>query len=224
VAIQSSDDTYADGAFRSVAGIFREQPELGLVYGDVEYVDTRSHVVSRTNLPPFDLGAYIGKRTFIPQPAAFFTAAALRQVGEWRADISYAADAEFYLRIATQWSVRKVDRVLARYRYHDEQRDKSGLRVQRDWERAIAPWTHSSDRRLRRLARTGIQSVRIQYTPQEQWLLRTWHVYRALLINPALIADKDFRRTNPDLLPGRYPIVKTLSWIKRRLGFPARRG
>jgi glycosyltransferase involved in cell wall biosynthesis len=221
VAIQSSDDTYVPGALSAAVAALLEAPELGLVYGDVEYIDAQSRSGGRTHLPPFALHEYVGKLTYIPQPAAFFTAAAMKAAGEWRHDISYAADAEFYLRIAMRFAVKKIDRILARYRHHDEQRDTAAERIQRDWGAAIEPLTRSSDRRMRRYARSGIDLTRVRYTPDARWVRRTIAAYRALLINPAVIRSADFRAIR-DLLPGRYPIWRLLSKIKRRLGFAPR--
>lgn len=216
IGIQSSDDLYVPGALTAIANEFARDPELALVYGDVEYIDAQSRVTSRTELPPFDLHEYIGKLTYIPQPAAFFTAAAARAAGPWRADISYAADAEFYLRIVTNGKAKKIDRVLARYRYHEAQRDKAGARIMRDWETGVAPYAR--DPRFRHHARSGVWLVRHHYTPERQWVRRTWYAYRMLLANPALLPRMDRR----DLLPGRYPIWKFLSRVKRALGFRPR--
>jgi glycosyltransferase involved in cell wall biosynthesis len=222
VAIQSSDDVYVPGAFSSVVDAFHEAPGVALVYGDVEYIDAASVVGGRTHLPPFTLHEYVGKLTYIPQPAAFFTAEAMREAGKWREDISYAADAEFYLRIALRLPVRKIDRVLARYRYHDAQREKAGERIQRDWEKAIEPLTRSSDRRLRRYARGSVGLTRVHYTPEERWVKRTLAAYHTLLVNPAVIRSADFRAIR-DLFPGRYPIWRFLSRVKRSLGFAPRK-
>lgn len=218
VGIQSSDDVYTPGAFSAVMAELAADRDLALVYGDVEYIDAESRPTGRTSLPPFDLGAYIGKLTFIPQPAAFFRADAMREAGAWREDISYAADAEFYLRLALRGRVRKIDRVLARYRYHEGQRDKERERVQRDWAKAIEPWTRDPDPNIRRLARAGIWRVRHHYTNPEQWMRRTWLAYRMLLANPAFVQHMDRR----DLIPGREPLWRFLSRVKRALGFKPR--
>jgi glycosyltransferase involved in cell wall biosynthesis len=221
VAIQSSDDVYLPGAIAAVVAAFRADPNPGLVFGDVEYIDAESRVGGRTALPPFSLYDYVGKLTFIPQPAAFFTAEALRAAGMWRDDVSYAADAEFYLRIAAAFPVKKVDRLLAGYRYHDEQRDKVSARVEQDWRKAIEPWTKSRDARMRRYAKSGIDLTCLRYAPESQWIRRTIAAYRALLLNPAVLRNRDFRHTR-DLLPGRYPIWKFLSRVKRLLGVSPR--
>ena len=221
IAIQSSDDVYVAGAFSTVMHAFEEHPGAGLVYGDVEYIDEQSRVSGGTTLPPFDLYEYVGKMTYIPQPAAFFTADALRHARAWRDDISYAADAEFYLRIAMQFPVRKIDAVLARYRYHEEQRDKMSARVERDWRAAVAPLTQSPDRRMRRYARSGMDFTRLRYAPESQWVRRTLAAYHAIVVNPAVLRSAEFRRMR-DLVPGRYPIWRMLSRLKRGLGFGPR--
>ena len=220
VAIQSSDDFYVPGAFRAAIDALTASG-AGLVYGDVEYVDAQSRVSGRTSLPPFDLYEYAGKLTYIPQASAFFTSEAMRAAGGWREDISYAADAEYYLRIALRFPVRKIDRVLARYRYHEEQRDKMRDRVQRDWAAAVAPLLDSPDRRLRRYARSGLDLVTLRYLPEERWMRRTCAAWHAMLVNPAVLRNAEFRATR-DLFPARYPIWRTLSRIKRALGFKPR--
>jgi len=217
VAIQSSDDAYAPGAFRVAIDAFADA-DIDLVYGDVEYIDAASHVTSRTNLPPFDLREYIGKLTFIPQPAAFFRASAMRAAGEWREDISYAADAEFYLRLALRGSVRKIDRVLARYRYHDAQRDKEAARIPPHWEKAVQPWTSGKDRALRRTARGGVWMVRHHYTPERRWMRRTYLAWRMTAASPSLIRQARLQ----ELIPFAWPLRRLLSRIKQALGFRPR--
>jgi glycosyltransferase involved in cell wall biosynthesis len=215
-AIQSSDDTYLPGAItRAVQAI--TQSDAGLVYGDVEYIDASSKKTSETHLAPFDLADYVGKRTFIPQPSAFFTKAAADAIGGWRAEISYAADADFYLRIATHFRTIKLDALLAQYRYHEEQRDRAGTRIARDWEQCVRDWLareHPSPL-LRKRARSGIHITNAHYMSDAQWMQRTIELYRALMIEPSLIARDDFPRR--ELIPGRTPIWQMLSRIKRLL-------
>src|ERR1041385_1618500 len=182
--IQSSDDTFLPGAIGAAVRAFEADPSLGLVFGDVEYIDAASHRVGRTNLPPFTLGAYLAKELFIPQPAAYFTKAAADRAGGWTAEISYAADADFYLRIATLASARKLDALLGQYRYHEEQRDRIGGRIARDWEGSVRAWLERErpERALRRKAELGIHLTHAHYLGDAQWMRRTLELYRAALI------------------------------------------
>lgn len=223
VAIQSSDDVYLPGAVAAAVGAFGKDAALGLVYGDVEYIDAESRTKGRSELPPFDLAEYVGKRVFVPQPAAFFTRAAAETAGEWRSEASYAADAEFYLRIAMRHGVLKLDRLMARYRYHDEQRDRAGARIANDWEKVVRDWLGANEvsPRLRRKALSGIHLTRAHYLDDAQWARRTAELYRAILRDPSLLADPGF--PHRELIPARTPIWKALSRVKRALGFAPRR-
>ncbi len=221
-AIQSSDDLYMPGAITAAVDAFESDPELGLVYGDAEYIDSESRKTGQTSLPPFDLAAYAGKRTFVPQPAAFFTRAASADAGLWRAEVSYAADAEFYLRIATRHRVRKLDRFLARYRYHEAQRDKAGQRIAADWAQVVHDWLDANrvSGSMRRKALAGIHLTRAHYLSDVEWRRRTVELYRALALDPSLMFFEDF--ASRELLPGRQPIWRVLSRVKRALGFSPR--
>ena len=53
-------------------------------------------------------------------------------------------------------------------------------------------------------------------------ILRTIAAYHALIVNPEIIHTSEFRAIR-DLFPGRYPIWRFLSKVKRLLGFPSRR-
>jgi glycosyltransferase involved in cell wall biosynthesis len=215
IAVQSSDDLYKPAAISTAVEAF-QRTTAGLVYGDMEFIDGRSKTGGRTDLRPFDLAEYAGKVTYIPQPAAFFRTAAAREVGPWREDLPYACDAEFYLRVAERFGAEKIERVLAQYRYHDEQRDTSGAKIIRDWILAIEPWTRHPDRRVRRYARGGIEAVRHRYTPEAQWARRSLALYRSVLKNPALLRYSEVRR-HRDWIFGQDPIWRAFSRLKRWL-------
>jgi glycosyltransferase involved in cell wall biosynthesis len=217
IGIQSSDDVYLPGAIARAVAAFDADPSLGLVYGDVEFIDAESRSTGRSMLPPFDFLEHVAKASFIPQPSAFFTAAAMRGAGLWRQEVSYAADADFFLRIAERFRVQKIDALLARYRYHETQRDKESERVQRDWLETASRWLSSPDKRIRTAAQVGVFSLQLRYLPPERWLQRTSIAYRLVATRPALLLHRDFRRSNPDLVPGRYPVMRMLSRLKRRL-------
>ena len=217
LVIQSSDDFFAPGAIRTMVEAFDRHPEAGLIFGDIEHVDTESRTIGpATSLPEFDLFAYLAKLQYIPQPSAFFRAEAARAAGAWREDVSYAADAEFYLRVALKAPVRKVDAVISRYRHHEGQRETSGAKIIRDWTRAMEPYLHDPDPQIRKHARAGVLNVRYRYTPEHDWVSRTSALYRAALADPGILRNPEIR-ARKEWLPGRYPIWRMLSRIKRIL-------
>lgn len=222
ISIQSSDDLYLPGAITAAAGFLTEYSNVALVYGDVELINERSEVVGRDILQTFNLKHYLGRFSYIPQPSAFFRAEIVREIGGWRQGVSYAADADYWLRIAVRHKVARIDRLMARYRYHSDQRDTQKAKIARDWEKAIRDLLAANDldESTRRFAEMGIHLAKHRYTPESDWKRRTRHLYQAAVANPRAVFDPCFPKR--DLLPGREPIWKFLSRMKRRMGFRPR--
>jgi hypothetical protein len=158
----------------------------------------------------------------VPQPGTFFTRAALRVAPTWREEYSYAADADFWMRIAANLPVVKLDRFVARYRYHAEQRDTQRDRIARDWQGAVRDLLANGalTDRQRRFAAMGLHLANYRYLPEDAWRQRTRELYAALFANPRALLDTRFPKR--ELLPGRAPVWKLLSRVKRQLGLKPR--
>ena len=222
IGIQSSDDLYLPGAISAAVECMQAHRDVALVYGDVELIDEDSAVTGRDVLEAFDLEHYLGRFTYIPQPSAFFRRDVIEQIGGWREEVSYAADADFWMRIAVRHKVARLDRLMARYRYHADQRDTQKAKIARDWEKMIRDLLAANDfdSSTRRFAMMGIHLAKHRYTPESDWKRRTRYLYQAAVANPWAVFHPCFPKR--ELLPGREPIWKALSRVKRRLGFRPR--
>jgi glycosyltransferase involved in cell wall biosynthesis len=222
LSIQSSDDVFVAGAIEAAVDSLSEDPTVGLVYGDVELIDEESRVTGSDIQGPFDLAMYFGRFMYVPQPGTFFTRIALEGAKGWRSQVSYTADADFWLRIALRYPVRKLNLVMARYRYHPLQRDRQQASICRDWEKMVRDLIANEqlDPRARRYACSGIFLARHRYAEPQQWWTRTKALYGAVLANPEVVIHPAFPRR--ELFPGREPIWKQLSRAKRALGFRPR--
>lgn len=217
VGFQSSDDLYLPGAFAAIVNAFRDDASAGLIYGDTELIDESSALIGRDVQGSFSLAEYVGRLIYVPQPAAFFKRDCLQLVPGWRADVSYVADADFWLRIACNFPVKHLPVSLGRYRYHLMQRDTQTARILRDWLRCIDDLLSSQQLsvRERRYARMGRALAAHRYLPEGCWWQRTVALYRAYLACPEALWDR--RAPKRQLFPGRDPIFSRLSKIKRAL-------
>lgn len=222
LSIQSSDDVFIPGAVTAAMAAFGSNPGAAIVYGDVELIDENSRQLGMDRQGEFDLARYLGRFQYIPQAGTFFARAALQVAPGWREEYSYAADADFWLRIAARRPVVKLHQFVARYRYHAGQRDNQRARIARDWEGAIRDLIAHGDLTdaQRRFARMGVHLARHRYLPEDAWWSRTGQLYRAALANPLAVGDPCFPKR--DLLPGRDPLWAFLSRVKRRLGLRPR--
>jgi glycosyltransferase involved in cell wall biosynthesis len=222
LTLQSSDDVFLPGAITAAVEALAAAPEAGLVYGDVELIDESSNLIGAHVQGDFDFAAYLGQFQYIPQPGTCFTRAAMVATGSWRDNVSYVADADFWMRIASRFPVKKISRHVARYRYHSAQRYTQRANIGRDWTGALSDLIASGslDARQRRHARMGIHLARHRYAPAGAWPARTIELYAALLCNPTAVVNPNFPKR--ELLPGRDPIWALLSRVKRKLGFRPR--
>ena len=222
IGIQSSDDVYLPGAISAAVDFMQAHRDIALAYGDVELIDENSMVTGRDVLEAFDLKYYLGRFTYIPQPSAFFRRDVIEQIGGWRPEVSYAADADLWMRIAVRHKAARIERLMARYRYHSDQRDTQKAKIARDWEKMIRDLLAANDfdGSMRRFAEMGIYLAKHRYTPESDWKRRTRFLYQAAAANPRAVFHPCFPRR--ELFPGREPIWKFLSRMKRRLGFRPR--
>ncbi len=199
IAIQSSDDVLVPGAISAAVEALQADSAAAFAYGDVEHIDATSAVIGADVQGGFDLAEYLGRLMYVPQPGTVFTRGALNAVGGWREEFSYAADADFWLRLAVRFPVVKLRRTVARYRYHADQRDTQRAKIGRDWEGAIRDLLASGtlSARERHYAHMGIHLARYRYAPDHAWRARTRALYAAVLANPRALAT--FRCKRPPI-------------------------
>lgn len=133
----NSDDTYLPGALQAAAGFFREQPGVGLLYGDAGYCDRSGAPIGRYNTADFDLDA-LAATTIICQPAAFFRRQAFEAVGGLDETLDFVMDYDLWVRISRRFPCRHVPLPLATYRLHETSKTVSSATLWRNCEEALA--------------------------------------------------------------------------------------
>jgi glycosyltransferase involved in cell wall biosynthesis len=218
VAIQSSDDRYLPGALAAIMQVFREQPELGLVYGDTVKVDATGREIQRYRIGPWSLENLYLLKTWIPQPSCFFRRELLETCGGWDERIPYTPDTDLWIRMAFRTEVRKIDEYLSERRVHDAQRDVHADRILRDYRQMIAqsPDIAAAPPALRRAARAGAELMYRRYNATGSQARALWHDLKGMAICPRAF---DARRlwVYALLMPLRTSL-RSLAPFKRWLG------
>jgi glycosyltransferase involved in cell wall biosynthesis len=129
IGFLNADDCLADGAAEAVLAEFESHPEADIVYGEVEWIDAQgrsqgfhsgriSSLVEILNI--YDV--WWGRRQWV-QPEVFWRRRLWDRVGPLNESMDLAFDFEYWVRC---WSagavVRKIPRVLARFRRHEHQK------------------------------------------------------------------------------------------------------
>lgn len=115
----NSDDYYLPDALNTVGEYFNEHPEIDLVYGDCDFVDSEGTVLRPYPTHSFDYKEFVRlTENYIPQPAAFIRRNLLEDVGYLDETLSYVMDFDYWLRIGLHHRVKYLPKKLSALRLH----------------------------------------------------------------------------------------------------------
>ncbi len=142
----NSDDTYEPGAVRAAVDYLTAHPEVGLVYGDANYIDEDSRVIGRFPAAQTDYARLLRGYVHIPQQAAFFRADLWRQVGPLDDSFYFAMDYDLWVRLARLAPIRyRPGQVWANFRL--QRNAKSVAEDDRCWPEMLRVYARERGRR-----------------------------------------------------------------------------
>lgn len=95
----NSDDIYYPGALAQVLNFFQQNPDIDVVYGMADHIDTNDHAFEAYPTQPWDL-KQLKEVCFICQPALFFRRRVVEKRGFLDEALNYCMDYEYWLRLA----------------------------------------------------------------------------------------------------------------------------
>ncbi len=119
VAWLNSDDLYLPGALRAVAEVFAANPQVGLVYGDVQSVDGAGQPFNVMTFAPYTLDDLMRFR-IISQPGVFLRRAVLAKTGLLDTSYHYLLDHHLWLRVAQVSGMHYLRQQVAAARFHPQ--------------------------------------------------------------------------------------------------------
>ncbi len=146
----NSDDRYKPQAVTEAVAFLHEHPEVGMVYGDADYIDGHG---LRTGAFPAAQTDYRRLRqgyVHIPQQAAFFRARLWHMLGPLDPTYFFAMDYDLWVRIASVSRLQYVNRSWAEFRLHRDGKTLAAgdrcwpemIRVHRRLGGGLAAWIY----------------------------------------------------------------------------------
>ncbi len=117
----NSDDVYNPGAVSAAVKFLVENPNIGMVYGDLDFINEDDHVIGIFNAAQTNLKKLRRGFVHIPQPSAFFRAVHWRQVGPLDPGYFFAMDYDLWVRLAGVTSLKYLPgKTWAKFRLHSD--------------------------------------------------------------------------------------------------------
>lgn len=131
----NSDDTYEPGAVTAAVAYLRDHPEVGMVYGDCNFINESGKVIGRFNSAQTNYRLLRRGYAHIPQQTMFFRADLWKQVGPLDPSFYFAMDYDLWTRIAARTEIKYVPQTWANFRLHSS--GKTILADDRCWPEMI---------------------------------------------------------------------------------------
>ena len=115
----NSDDTYNPRAVGQAVKYLIENPEVGLVYADCNFIDEDSQVIGKFNAAQTDLRRLREGYVHIPQQTMFFRAKYWKELGPLDPSFYFAMDYDLWTRIAARAPLKYLaGKTWANFRLH----------------------------------------------------------------------------------------------------------
>jgi len=117
----NSDDVYHPGAISAAVAYLQEHPEIGMVYGDLDFIDENDNIIGKFNAAQTDLTRLKRGFVHISQPAAFFRAQLWHKVGPLDPTFFFAMDYDLWVRLARVTQLKYLPgKGWAKFRLHSD--------------------------------------------------------------------------------------------------------
>jgi glycosyltransferase involved in cell wall biosynthesis len=114
----NSDDTYLPHTISEAVEFLRGRPEVGMVYGDADFINETGSVIGRFPAAQTDYKRLRRGYVHIPQQASFLRADLWKKVGPLDPSFYFAMDYDLWVRLARLASLEYVPHLWANFRLH----------------------------------------------------------------------------------------------------------
>lgn len=114
----NSDDTYEPGAVSAAVRYLQDHPEVGMVYGDCNFINSDGRVIGKFGSAQTNYRLLRQGYAHIPQQTMFFRTDLWRQVGPLDPSFYFAMDYDLWTRIAARAEIKYVPQTWANFRLH----------------------------------------------------------------------------------------------------------
>jgi glycosyltransferase involved in cell wall biosynthesis len=127
----NSDDYYEKDVLGNIVNVFKKNPEIKLVYGNLTYVNLHKKILKVDKTEKYDLYNFIHKNAdSVRQPCTFFRKSLYLSVGGLNEKLKYVFDYDLFIKMLLLVKPYYINENIAFYREYDETLTRMNLRMQ----------------------------------------------------------------------------------------------
>lgn len=228
LVVSADDPLLSEELFQEAGTIFERNSSVVVVYPDWNMIDKDSNVLSQVRTIEYSKQALIEQFVCIPGPGAIFRTSAANQIGGRNIMLKFGSDYDFWLRLSQIGDFKRIPKVLAQWRNHENSTSISNKGLEMAKERIFVienfltsfPQSKSTTRSAR--AHSYYHAALLSYfskeVPGAVWMFKAFLIRRGWIekADPRIVLYCLFLPTSRYLLPLllRVPGIREL--LKRR--------
>lgn len=114
----NADDRLKPNAVAEAVAFLEANPDVGLVYGDADFIDSQGRLIGRFAARQTDYLRLLRGYVHIPQQAAFWRSDLWKRVGPLETSLTFAMDYDLWVRLAKVSKILYHPRLWAEFRLH----------------------------------------------------------------------------------------------------------
>lgn len=114
------DDLLMPNSLESLTDLLDLKPEVVMVFGACEYIDSKGHVVWENRSGQWAVALLRIGPDLIPQPGALFRRSAFYDVGELNVNLGWAFDFDLFIRLSKIGKLKYLNEKLSKFRWHPD--------------------------------------------------------------------------------------------------------
>ena len=196
----NSDDLLPPGSVAAAVDFLESNPDIGMVYGNVEHIGPDGDSIRMVEPPPFDYQRILTTGiNYVQQSGSLMRREIFDEIGELDVRLHFAMDLDYWMRLGLVTSIEYIPVTLAQFRVHENsksvaQRTQAALELPHIWrklyDRSEVP------EQIRPVRRRALSAAHLRAAEYYCWAKRhssaRMELLRAMLLYPTALASRRF--------------------------------
>ena len=196
----NSDDLLPAESVVAAVDFLESNPDVGMVYGNVEHIGADGGSIRMVEPPPFDYQRILTTGiNYVQQSGSLMRRELFEQIGELDVRLQFAMDLDYWMRLGQVTAIAHIPVTLAQFRVHDSsksvaQRTQAAVELPLIWRKLYD--CNQAPEQIQSVRRMALSAAHLRAAEYYCWAKRhssaRLELLRATLLYPRALASRRF--------------------------------